>query len=77
MEELDYYWKKVQKITDPEELVKEKENLLEVALLDQIFQLLLWLLLKKVKKILMVSPQFKDQIDYMLKEPQKLENYIT
>jgi len=50
MEELDYYWKKVQKITDPEELVKEKENLLEVALLDQIFQLLLWLLLKKGEK---------------------------
>jgi len=38
MEELDYYYKKVQRTIDQEELVKEKENLLEDVLLDQIFQ---------------------------------------
>jgi len=38
MEELDYYYKKVQRTIDQEELVKEKENPLEDALLDQIFQ---------------------------------------
>jgi len=38
MEELDYYYKRVQRTIDQEELVKEKENLLEDVLLDQIFQ---------------------------------------
>jgi len=38
MEELDYYYKKVQRTIDQEELVKEKENPLEDVLLDQIFQ---------------------------------------
>jgi len=38
MEELDYYYLKDQRTIDQEELVRERENLLEVALLAQIFQ---------------------------------------
>jgi len=53
MAELDFCYKKVQRTIDQEELVKEKENLLEVQLLDQIFQSWPWLLSREVKKILM------------------------
>jgi len=38
MEELDYFYQKDKKIIDQEELVKERENQLEVPLLDQILQ---------------------------------------
>jgi len=38
MEESDCCWSKDKKITDQEELVKEKENQSEGALLDQILQ---------------------------------------
>jgi len=54
MEELDYSYLKVQKIIDQEELVKERENLLEVASLDPISLLSHYLSKKEVKKILKV-----------------------
>jgi len=49
-EELDSCYKRVKRIIDQEELVKEKESLLEDALLDQMLQSWLYLLLRKVKK---------------------------
>jgi len=54
MEELDYSYKKDQRTIDQEELVKERENPLEVASLDPILLLSLYLSKKEVKKILKV-----------------------
>jgi len=54
MEESDYSYKKDQRTIDQEEPVKEKESQSEVASLDPILLLLLYLSKKEVKKILKV-----------------------
>jgi len=50
MEELDYYWKKVQKITDPEELVKEKRKSVRGCIIGPDISVIALAIVKKGEK---------------------------
>lgn len=74
-EELDFYSTRTKNVLDLEELVKEKENLLEDVLLVMILLFSHYPSPKKVKMKFQDWPILISQDIWVLKEPTKSENY--